>query len=326
MSVSINTVSNSQSFGVWLERTNQMISIIASNAVTADASTNGSITTGNSAVNGYFSANVMIVTGNLRGGNVSTANTLTVSSNVTFSANALMNANVTVNSSLTVLSNTTLANLVVTTAKVTGAANLTTVAVTGHSNLATVTVSGNATVSGALFTVTNNANVAGDLLVVGNLYVNGTTTYSGTTLANGDSIPVLNDTYKLGNTTNRFIVFSSNASVANTLSFSNVSVATTTNYSFPNSTIQTVDSFPIATYRSAEYLVQLANSTSHQVSKILGVHDGSAGYVTEYGMMLSNVSLGVFSATVSGGNFNLQCTPTSNTSIQAKIHRVVITV
>jgi NF-X1-type zinc finger protein NFXL1 len=476
--IPLTPIANSQSFGTWLERTNQIVGIISSNALTADASSGGSVTTGNSVVNGYFSANVMIVTGNLRGGNTSTSNTITISSNATFSSNALFNSNVTVNSwihvvntaafqnnvtavgnvalsntlvvagnvsfsnTLSVTGNVSLSNtLLVTgnvnfsntanvagnayfantvraignvtlsnTLSVTGNVSLSntllvtgnvslantlavtgnvslsntllvtgnvslsnTLAVTGNvslsntllvtgnatfsnlvtfsnnitvsgnasiadlsvsanSSLATLTVSGNTalnanvTVSGAMFTATQNANVAGNLNVVGNLYVNGTTTYTGTTIANGDLIPVQNDTYKLGNSTYGFITFTSNNNVSKTLNIGSISVTAVNNYTFANTSTQTVDSFAVASYRSAEYIVQLANSTGYQVSKILGVHDGSTGYVTEYGVMNTGVAMGTFTATVSGGNFNLQCVPTSNTSIVAKIHRTVITV
>jgi len=80
MSVTLSEITNTQSFGVWLNRTNQMVSIISSNAVTADATTGGSITTGNSTVNGYFHANTL-VTHSLMGGNNSSTGILNISTN-----------------------------------------------------------------------------------------------------------------------------------------------------------------------------------------------------------------------------------------------------
>jgi hypothetical protein len=96
-------------------------------------------------------------------------------------------------------------------------------------------------------------------------------------------------------------------------------------YSFTTTLAQTIDTFPIATYRSAEYLIQIANSTQYQVSKILAIHDGTTSYVTEYGIMTTGVSMGVFSTSISAGSLLLQCTPVSNTGT-AKIHRIAVTV
>jgi len=403
MTITLSQIANSQSFGTGLERTNQILTVISSNALTADASSNGSLTTGNAAVNGFFSANVMIVTSNLRGGNTSTSNTITISSNSTFSADSLHNANVTVNSSLlvvnsatfqnsaaitgnvalsntltavgnvvfsntlsvtgastfsntvTITGNVALSNLVsiannlkisggitaasnltiagvftanTTAAVVTGAATLSSrLSVAGNTTVSGIlSVSSNATVNGTLFTVTNNANVGGNLNVSGNFFVNGNSTVTGTAFANGDFIPVQEDVYKLGNSTYGFITFTSNNSVSKSLNISNVSSTTTKKYSFANTSLQTVDNFAIATYRSAEYLIQMANSSAYQISKLLAVHDDTNAYVTEYGIMNTGSTMGTFSATISDGNFNLQCTPSSNTSIAAKIFRTAVTV
>lgn len=83
--ITVSQVINTQSFGVWLERTNQVISIISQNTVTTDSSTGGSLTTGNSYVNGYFGANYITVNTAIRGGNLTTSATLSISSNATFS-------------------------------------------------------------------------------------------------------------------------------------------------------------------------------------------------------------------------------------------------
>ena len=138
---------------------------------------------------------------------------------------------------------------------------------------------------------------------------------------------VQNDTYRLGSSTYGFITFSSNATVSKTLSINSVSYIASNTYTFSNTTLQTVDSFAIATYRSAEYLVQMSDATNtrYQVSKILGVHDGTSAYVTEYGIINNGTSLGTFSATISGGLFSLQCTPASNTTV-AKIQRTAVVV
>ena len=71
MTIVVTTISNGQSFGAWLSTTNRLANIVSQNTVTADSSTGGSITTGNSFVYGYFGANYLYVANGLSGGNVS---------------------------------------------------------------------------------------------------------------------------------------------------------------------------------------------------------------------------------------------------------------
>jgi hypothetical protein len=72
-----------------------------------------------------------------------------------------------------------------------------------------------------------------------------------------------------------------------------------------------VDSFPIATYRGGEYEIAIRSGTTngYQISKMLVLQDGGNGYITEYGIVSSNGSLGSFTATLTGGNFLLNFTP-----------------
>jgi hypothetical protein len=186
----------------------------------------------------------------------------------------------------------------------------------------TSTFSGNTTFDTSALLVL----VQRDLTVSGNLTVSGTTISSGNTTALGSIIPSVDSIYTLGNTTNRFTLFSANTNVANTLIIGSIQ-SSSNSYTFtgPTAAIQTVDAFAIATYRSVEYLVQTSNTTTFQVSKILGIHDGTNAYITEYGIINNGTSTGVFSASISAGSFNLQLTPTSNT-ITAKIFRSAITV
>ena len=71
MTISITQVANTQSFGTWLQRTNDIIVLMAANVVTADSTLGGSITTGNAFVNGIFGSNTLYVT-NISAGNIST--------------------------------------------------------------------------------------------------------------------------------------------------------------------------------------------------------------------------------------------------------------
>ena len=98
MSYPLSQVTNSNSFGVLLDRTNIVLAMISSNVVTLDTSINGGTTTGNGSVNGYFGANTLFAT-SIQGGNLTTSNTLYVSSNL--SVNAIVYAgNSTTNNSI----------------------------------------------------------------------------------------------------------------------------------------------------------------------------------------------------------------------------------
>ena len=68
MTIPITTVGNNQTFGTWLQRTNDICTIISQNAVTVDTTTNGSISVGNGFINGAFGA-VILFTNDV-GGNV----------------------------------------------------------------------------------------------------------------------------------------------------------------------------------------------------------------------------------------------------------------
>lgn len=82
MTVTISPVTNTQSFGTWLQRTNDIVYIIGANAVTADSTTTGSVTAGNTYVSGYFGANNLYVNNHIAGGTMNYPNTLYVTSNL----------------------------------------------------------------------------------------------------------------------------------------------------------------------------------------------------------------------------------------------------
>jgi len=76
--------SNTDSFSVWLEKTNELINSITSNVVTTDTSNTGGVTIGNSYVDGVFAGDVLVANTELRGGNVQTVGTLLISSDAQF--------------------------------------------------------------------------------------------------------------------------------------------------------------------------------------------------------------------------------------------------
>jgi hypothetical protein len=64
-------------FNDWVNKTNNVATIISNNCITANGSL--SLTTGNSYLNGFFSANTLIAQDAIRGGNNTTANVLNIS-------------------------------------------------------------------------------------------------------------------------------------------------------------------------------------------------------------------------------------------------------
>jgi hypothetical protein len=112
---------------------------------------------------------------------------------------------------------------------------------------------------------------------------------------------------------------------------SNVYLGTQTALSGNTATVATisqtaVDTFSATTFRSCEYLVQIAQGSAYQISKILLVHDGSTAYITEYGTITSGSILGTLDADVTGGNVRLLVTMGSATSSSVKTYKTAIVV
>jgi len=97
MTITVSPVTNTQTFGAWLSVTNRLAEIATQNSVTADASAGGSVTTGNSYVNGHFGAGHLYAETALIGGNVSTNSTLNILANVNFTYSAANLASITAN-------------------------------------------------------------------------------------------------------------------------------------------------------------------------------------------------------------------------------------
>jgi hypothetical protein len=85
--------------------------------------------------------------------------------------------------------------------------------------------------------------------------------------------------------------------------------------SAPTAGVQTAHSFAKDTYRSAEYLVKIANGDHTDISKVLLTLDSSDNIaITEYGIVSTGSSLGSVSASISGSNVQLLVTTANNTS------------
>jgi hypothetical protein len=91
MTITVTPVSNTQTFGAWLAVTNRLANIVSQNTVTADATVGGSVTTGNSFVNGHFGTSNLVL-----GPSLNSANSVTIQvANSTLIANGqyYLNAN-----------------------------------------------------------------------------------------------------------------------------------------------------------------------------------------------------------------------------------------
>lgn len=111
MSISIANVNPAtQSFQNWLDKTNQALYVISTQAVTADLTINGSTTNGNAVVNGIITSNTLTAVNGLRGGSLTTPGNLTITTNTTIIDSAVfgvtntnirvINSNTTVNTSV----------------------------------------------------------------------------------------------------------------------------------------------------------------------------------------------------------------------------------
>jgi hypothetical protein len=82
-----NVTTSSMTFNDWINITNQMATALANVVITANTSLG--VTVGNAYVNGNFSANTLIATQGLSGGNNSVANTLIITTD--FKCNTVVN-------------------------------------------------------------------------------------------------------------------------------------------------------------------------------------------------------------------------------------------
>lgn len=171
-----NVVISSDTFSVWVERTNTLCDLTTREVVTANSLSNGALTTGNSFVNGIFSAQTFAVNVGLRGGNVAAGANLAIISNAVFTG-AVVNvtSNVAVYNS-NVYVNTASFNLVG------GLANLT-------SNVSVI--NSNTTINSAItYIVGGLANVTSNVsIVAANVFVNATSaSLTGTLLSISSNI------------------------------------------------------------------------------------------------------------------------------------------
>ena len=90
----------------------------------------------------------------------------------------------------------------------------------------------------------------------------------------------------------------------------------------------TLNSFSATVFRSAEYTVQVTNSTDsdYQTLKIVLFHDGTTVYLTQYASIFDNGAQATFDADINSGNVRLRATPASGDTMAYKFIRTTIEV
>lgn len=77
----------------------------------------------------------------------------------------------------------------------------------------------------------------------------------------------------------------------------------------PNVALTTIDSYNITSYRTAKYVVQAVNASDVQSYETLVTHNGTSATSTTYGVITLGNNLGNISATIVGGNVEIQYSP-----------------
>ena len=78
---------------------------------------------------------------------------------------------------------------------------------------------------------------------------------------------------------------------------------------------QVLDSIAVATYRSVKYQISITSGSAYHMTEVSVIHDGTGAYITEYGTVLTGVSLASFDADISGGNLRLLTTPVNAVTV-----------
>lgn len=180
----------------------------------------------------------------------------------------------------------------------------------------------NQTAEAFLDTVTVKANTAGDStsgngFVVG---IFGANTLVGSAIRGGSVTTAadltLSSNTKLGNSSTQVVV-----------SYNDTGYIKTSTYTSTNTDDQILDSFATTDYRSGKYLISIKNTNNndYQTTEIMLLQDGTNTYTTEYATLVSNTTLGQFSANINSGTVRLYVKPTLASNV-IKYQRTVLAV
>jgi len=87
---------------------------------------------------------------------------------------------------------------------------------------------------------------------------------------------------------------------------------------------QVIDEFPKTDFRSAKYFVQMRHGSEYYASDVTVLHNDIDVFITEFGIIFTDVSLGDISAQIVGNNIQLTVTPAyTNTVVSGQ--RITLT-
>ena len=197
------------------------------------------------------------------------------------------------------------------------------IVLTNTFNVNTSILVGNATVNSSInsSSITIGSSIVNSsAFSIGNSIVNSSSITIGSSIINSTSVSLSNSTSNISITiptssqiSNGVFYLNANGSWSAAGGLLSQAVSTT------GTSIQNIDSFSTSTYRTAEYLISVKDNVANNYysSKLIVMHDGGNAYITEYGVIISNTSLGTFSANIISSNVCLQFTPvSSNTTVK----------
>jgi hypothetical protein len=88
-----------------------------------------------------------------------------------------------------------------------------------------------------------------------------------------------------------------------------------------------VDSWSATAFFSAKYIIQArstVNTNQRQVSEVLLTHNGSATFLTEYGVLQTSVAIATIDSDISGGAVRLKVTPVIGSNTKIDVLRTTI--
>lgn len=300
-------------FDFWRNRTNELATAMSLYAVTTESNT----TTGNAAISGTFTANVLIANSISIGGGNGSINTSVITTTNLTATYLVSNVGNFTNSTITTLSSNSITS---------NTANLTTiqaVSISTNTLLSNTITVGNATVNVTITSSNSTQQSNGQYY----LNANGQWVVLSTITPGSNTQILFNDS----NTSNASANFTFNKTTSSLYVSNSISVGSSLLQYFTLTTTGTsqvtLDSFDITAYRSSEYLISIKdnNANNYQLSKILVIHDGGSSYLTEYGVLITNSNIATFASIVYLGNALLQITPTStNTTIKVSKNMISI--
>lgn len=328
----INTASDT--FEVWVNKTNEIANLISNSIITANAFTNGALTTGNSFLNGIFSATELAVN-TLRGGNVSTNGVLTITTNVVLSGTLSNIHTLALNSTSGTFGNLSFTKNILTigNSTVNVVTNSTSIVISGdivvtENNRILVANGGTNIATRKILNFVSNNNI--DFHIVddsANNRIDVSLDYTAQSAAGGTNTYIqFNDSTSFGGSDGFIFNKTTNTvSVSNTLNVANLYLTNTTLTvsltATANASATLFDSFTKADWRSGEYLFSIKSATvnAYQVEKILILNYGGNAMFTSYGVLYSNGLIGTFSANANTTHIKLYFDPgASNVSISSQ--------